>query len=213
MPEGYYPIFLKMDGRTTVLIGGGHVAERKLEGLLAANASVTVVSPRISSAIAAQVELGSVSWIRREYRKGDLKGAWLVVAATGNRAVSENVAEEAQKLGVLLNVADVPELCNYYAPAVVERGDLAIAIATGGKSPAMARKVRGDVERFFPMEYGLLLDIAAEARSTLLGEGTRPAAETWQTALSSDLIELIRAGDLVAAKAKLLDALRVKAGV
>ena len=208
MPNRYYPVFLDMDGRLAVVVGGGGVAEGKVTGLLEAGARVTVVSPSLTPALMSCADDHTVTWFARRYRAGDLAGAWLAVAATDDPATNIAVAEEAASAGILINVVDTPARCSFIAPAVVRRNDLTIAISTGGKSPAMARKVREEMERLFPPEYGALLRVAGEVRSALQREGRRVTADLWQRALSPEVLDLVRQGRSQEAAALLTKSLR-----
>ncbi len=204
----YYPAFLDLEGRRCVVIGGGEVAERKVGALLSAGARVTVVSPEATVEIARLAQHEEVVWHRRGYEAGDLTDAWLAIAATDDGSVNRAIGRDAEERRVLLNVVDQPALCNFIAPSVVQRGDLTIAVSTAGKSPAMARKVRHEIERAFPPEYGVLLEVAAEARRELMGEGHQVEPELWQTALSDEVLSLARSGDTDAARARVLKTLR-----
>ena len=211
MDKSYYPLFLDIEGRTCVVIGGGDVAERKAEGLRKAGARVTIVSPKLNASLSRKAKSGALHWVRREYRAGDLQDATMAFAGTNDRGVNRAIAKEAEERRVLLNVADDPELCSFIAPAVVERDGLSIAVSTGGKSPAMARKVREELERLVPPEYGLLLEIAAQVREELREQGGRVPGDVWQQALSPGVLTLVRKGRTAEAKGKLLRSLSVGA--
>lgn len=207
MSSKYYPVFLSLEGRHAVVVGGGSVADVKAAGLLEAGADVTVVSPRLTRSLQAQAERGVFKWIEREYQPGDLESAWIAIAATDKAAVNAAVAEEAEQRGILLNIADRPSLCSFIAPAVVRRDDLVIAISTGGKSPAMARRVREEMERLFPPEYGQLLELAAGAREELRRRSLQVPPEVWQEALSDEVQSLVKAGQIEAARTALMERL------
>lgn len=192
MSTPYYPVFLDLRGRLAVVVGGGVVAEGKVTGLLDAGADVTVVSPSLSPGLTLLVEDGAVSWVAREYLGNDLADAWLAVAATDNPATNMTVAEEAARRRILVNVVDKPAACSFIAPAVVRREDLTIAISTHGKSPAIARKVREEMERLFPQEYGELLKVAGEVRQALRERGLQAPPGLWQQALSAEVLALVR---------------------
>ena len=209
----YYPAFLDLEGRRCVVIGGGEVAERKVGALLNAGARVTVVSPEATAEIEHLAQHDEVVWHRRGYEAGDLAGAWLAIAAPDDGSVNRTIGRDAEERRVLLNVVDQPALCNFIAPSVVQRGDLTIAVSTAGKSPAMARKVRHEIERAFPPEYGVLLEVAAEARRELMREGHQAEPELWQTALSDEVLSLARSGDTGAARVQLLKTLRQRTPV
>src|SRR6266851_1242152 len=187
---GYIPIFLDVTGRRCVVVGGGEVAARKVESLLASGAQVIVVSPTLAApALNAAVDRGMVEHIARAYRRGDIAGCALAYAATDDRDLHRALAEEARALGIPLNVVDVPELCSFIAPAVVRQGALQIAISTGGASPAFAARVRrlkdlaesplldairardpAEVDRILALHLGDGIDLAAlEIDATKLG--------------------------------------------
>src|ERR1035438_7936052 len=142
-----FPIFPKLTGRLCIVIGAGNLAESKIESLLAANAAVTVVAPHASPRIVSLAEGGEISWHQREFASGDLSGQFLVVAATNIPAVNRAVFAEAESTGVLINAVDDPPFCDFYFPSVVRRGDLQIAISTAGHSPALAQRLRQEINR------------------------------------------------------------------
>ena len=141
MGTDFYMACLDLAGRRCVVVGGGTVGYEKAAGLLACGAAVTVVSPELDPSFA----LLEVDWRRRRYRRGDLRGAFLVIAATSERPVNERVSRDAEARGMLCNVADVPELCNFILPAVHREGPIAIAVSTGGASPALAKRLRSQI--------------------------------------------------------------------
>jgi precorrin-2 dehydrogenase/sirohydrochlorin ferrochelatase len=149
-----FPIFLKLTGRPCIVIGAGNLAESKIESLQAANARITVIAPAASDRIAAMAESGEVVWHQREYAAGDLAGQFLVVAATDNPAVNRAVFAEAEAAGILINAVDDPPFCDFYFPSVVRRGDLQIAISTSGESPALAQRLRKEINALLPLDTG-----------------------------------------------------------
>lgn len=149
-----FPIFLKLTGRSCVVIGAGLLAESKIESLRAADASITVIAPRASDAISELAEAGELILHARPYREGDLAGAFLVVAATDDPAVNRAVFAEATASGVLCNAVDDPPFCDFYFPSVVRRGDLQIAISTAGNSPALAQQLRKELNEQLPLDLG-----------------------------------------------------------
>ncbi|MBU0484248.1 MAG: bifunctional precorrin-2 dehydrogenase/sirohydrochlorin ferrochelatase [Proteobacteria bacterium] len=164
----YFPVNLKISGRHCVVIGGGRVAERKAKALLSCGGLITVISPELTSELAALHRAGSLRWIDRHYRSGDLRQAFLVIAATDDPEAQRIIAAEADEYNILLNVADVPKWCNFILPATVSRGDLTVSVSTGGKSPALARKLRRQLELQFGPEYEVLLIILGEVRTKVL---------------------------------------------
>lgn len=169
--EQYFPICLRVQGRPCCVIGGGRVGERKVQGLLAHGARVTVISPELTEGLAALREAGRIAWLPRPYRKGDLAGAFLVIAATDDPEVQEQVHAEAEERNTLLNVADVPKWCNFILPATARQGDLAVSVSTAGKSPALARKLRQSLEAQFGPEYAVLVNILGALRDLVMVGG------------------------------------------
>jgi precorrin-2 dehydrogenase/sirohydrochlorin ferrochelatase len=159
-----FPAFLKLQGRTCLLVGAGAIAEQKLGGLLEAGASVVVVAPHASSMVVEHARTGILQWRQREFIAADLDGATLVIAATGNPQVNEDVFREAEQRGILCNAVDEPERCHFYYPAVVRRGDLQIAISTNGKSPALAQRLRVELEALFDSTYADWLQWLGQVR-------------------------------------------------
>jgi len=149
-----FPIFLKLAARPCIVIGAGHLAESKIESLQAANAQITVIAPEASERIQSLAAAGEIQYHRRPYAEGDLTGSFLVVAATNVPAVNRAVFQEATEKGVLCNAVDDPPFCDFYFPSVVRRGDLQIAISTAGASPALAQKIRKDINAQLPLDAG-----------------------------------------------------------
>ncbi len=148
-----FPMFLKMEGRRVLVAGAGSVGEAKIESLLATGAAVRVVAPKASPRVREWARGGRVEWEAREYRPADLAGMFLVIAATGSPALHDEIFAEARSRGVLCNCVDEPERCDFYFPAVVRRGELQIAISTGGLSPALAQRLRKELEQQFGPEW------------------------------------------------------------
>lgn len=191
-----YPVFLELAGRRAVVVGGGRVAERKALALLEAGAAVVVVAPETTPSLAAAAAESQLVWHRRPFVPGDLAGAALAFAATDRREVNAAVAAEARAAGVPCNVADDPEACDFLVPALVRRGDLLIAISTGGASPAVARRVRETLEARFGPEWAPYLDLLSAVRAALLGLGEEPDRnrELFGDLADLDLLPLIRDG-------------------
>ncbi|HEV2645427.1 MAG TPA: bifunctional precorrin-2 dehydrogenase/sirohydrochlorin ferrochelatase [Acidobacteriaceae bacterium] len=149
-----FPIFLKLTGRPCIVIGAGNLAESKIESMQAANARVSVIAPKASARIAAMAEAGEIAWQQREYATGDLAGNFLVIAATDDAAVNRAVFAEAEDAGILVNAVDDPPFCDFYFPSVVRRGELQIAISTAGASPALAQRLRKEINALLPLDTG-----------------------------------------------------------
>lgn len=200
----FYPVFLDLRGKNCVVVGGGSVALRKVQALVAAGARVVVVSPSLELSLQRLVDGNQVAWQEREFVPADLEGAFLVIAATGDPGVNEQVWLHASQSGLLVNVVDDPARCNFIVPAVVRRGSLAIAVSTEGKSPALARKVRERLEGIFGEEYGPFLDFLGEFRGKvlrLIPEEERRRRLFYRLA-GEDFQALIREGALEEARAR-----------
>ncbi|MBX6422379.1 bifunctional precorrin-2 dehydrogenase/sirohydrochlorin ferrochelatase [Thermosulfurimonas sp. F29] len=193
----YYPAFLNLRDRFCVVVGGGEVAERKVEALVAAGARVRVIAPEVTSRIEGWAGEGLIELEKRPYREGDLSEAWLVVAATDDPEVQKAVFSEAERNRIFCNVVDKPELCSFIVPSVVRRGRLQLAVSTSGASPAAARRIRERLEEEFGPEWGVYLELMARWRKEILSRGL-PEEERRQifTRLAmAPLPEWIRNGD------------------
>lgn len=167
----YFPAFLDLRQKRCLIVGAGQVAERKVGVLLRAGASVDVIGPKLTSGLSLLKAKGKIRHRPRLYRSGDLRGAFLVIAATDNRAINERIAQDAEKENTLVNVVDDPALCNFIVPSWVARGDLLIALSTSGKSPALARSLRQRLQREIGPEYAFLLRLLGEVRRRILPLG------------------------------------------
>lgn len=166
-----FPIFLKLAARPCVVIGAGNLAESKIESLRAANAKVTVIAPKANESIQELAASGEIEYQQRPYADGDLTGTFLVVAATDVPAVNRAVFAEATAKGVLCNAVDDPPFCDFYFPSVVRRGDLQIAISTAGDSPALAQKIRKEINAQLPLDAGeWLADLGNLRREVVAAE-------------------------------------------
>jgi len=169
-----FPMFLKLEGRSCLVVGAGAVGEPKIESLLVSGASVRVIAPRVSAPVAEWARKGAIAWDAREFNTTDLDGVFLVIAATSSRQVNGAIFREAQQRNILCNVVDDPEYCDFYYPAVVRRGDLQLAISTNGHSPALAQRIRRDLEIQFGPEYGEWLEELGKIRRQLFASGMNP---------------------------------------
>jgi precorrin-2 dehydrogenase/sirohydrochlorin ferrochelatase len=173
---GLFPIFLKLTGRPCTVIGAGNLAESKIESLLTSSARVTVIAPRANTRIRALADSGEISLHLREYAPGDLAEQFLAVAATDHPAVNRAVFAEAEASGVLINAVDDPPFCDFYFPSVVRRGDLQIAISTAGASPALAQRLRREINELLPLDAGdWLAELGNLRREVLQMEPLNPA--------------------------------------
>jgi|SRR3990170_67047 len=193
----YYPIFLDIKDKPCVVIGGGNVAERKVISLLDAGARVVVISPVLTPALKKLAREKTINYCPKSYEEGDLKGFFLAYSATDNSSVNRKVFNEAKREGILLNVVDVPKLCNFIVPSVVDRGDLLIAISTSGKSPAMAKKIRQRLEKEFGREYAIFLNIMGKVRAKLLTRSKESDTNKrmFEKLVNSPLLEWIKKGE------------------
>lgn len=177
----YYPLCLEMAGRRCLVVGGGPVAERKVAGLLEAGARLTVVSPAVTARLADWARAERIRLIGREYAASDLVGHSVVFVATDDGRVNADVARDARAAVVLVNAADDPAHCDFILPAVLRRGELTVAVSTGGASPALARTVRDELDAYLDREdYAALARVAADARRTLRDRGMRAPWERWR---------------------------------
>lgn len=193
----YYPICLQIEGRRCLVVGGGKVAERKAQGLLESGASVVVISPELTEGLRRMQEAGTIAWQARGYRQDDVVGFFLVMAATDDRQVQDQVQADAECHQILLNVADVPEKCNFILPALVKRGPLSIAISTSGKSPALAKRLRRELQGLIGQDYQCLTEVMGLIRPCVL-RWNLPQAENeriFQNLVDGDILEHIRRAD------------------
>lgn len=163
----YLPIMLNCEGQQVVVIGGGDVAERKVSGLLEAGAVVKVISPSLTDTLVAQAKKGLMTWHDRPYAPGDLRGAFLVYAATNNRTINEKVAQESKRLGIHVNVASHAEAGDFITPGVVRRGRLTVAVSTSGAGPLAAAKIKSVLEEALDAAYEPYLDFVHTMRTRI----------------------------------------------
>jgi precorrin-2 dehydrogenase len=175
-----FPMFLKLKGRSCLVVGAGTVAEGKISSLRLAGAEVRVVAPRANTAVQEWARTGVIRWEDREFSPADLDAAFLVIAATSSHEVNESVFREAQRRDVLCNVVDDPEHCDFYYPAVVRRGQLQIAISTAGESPALAQRLKREFEVQFSPEYEGWVEQLGKARRELFAQSIDPEARRRQ---------------------------------
>lgn len=204
----YYPVFLDIAGKPVIVIGGGKIAHQKMENLLKAGAVVTVVSPELNEEMADLLAAGRFRHIEREYEAGDLEGYTIAFVATDDRSANATVTREGRERRVWVNAVDDPPNCDFIMPGIVQRGDLVISISTSGTSPAMARKMREELEAFLTEGHALMLELAAEVRAELRERDILIDADIWNCALDNDLKQLLVEGRRADAKSRLFQALQ-----
>jgi len=197
----YYPIYVELHQQPCVVIGGGKIAQGKVEGLLAAGAKVTIVSPDLTPHLRALVEQSQVTYIGRTYQPGDLTAAFMVICATDQTEVNHQVWQEASANRQLVNVVDDTPRCNFIAPAILRKGDLTIAISTAGKAPALAVRLKESLQNQIGPEYERFLELSGQLRELLAHHvpdfETRKAL--WYELVDSDALSLLARGDEPAA--------------
>lgn len=169
-----FPAFLKLAGRRCLVVGAGHTGQSKIEGLLATGAAVTVIALRATASVASWAAAGRLIWRDRAFEPSDLHGVFLAVAATSLPALNERIFQETRRRGVLCNVVDDPARCDFYYPAVVRRGALQIAISTNGHSPALAQRLRREMEHEFDPAYEAWLEELGTQRQRMFEQATNP---------------------------------------
>ncbi|MPZ48687.1 MAG: bifunctional precorrin-2 dehydrogenase/sirohydrochlorin ferrochelatase [Dehalococcoidia bacterium] len=187
----YYPVFIEMAGRRILVVGGGNVAEGKVQGLLNAEADVTVISPDLTPALRTLLDAGQIRHIEREYQDGDLEGYEVCMSATDDGAVNAAVAAEGKRRRVWVNAADDPAYCDFILPAVVRQGPVVVAASTGGASPALARRLREELTDFLSEDYADLAALLSGVRAELRQRGISVDSETWNRAIDGQLRKLL----------------------
>ena len=189
----YYPVFLDISGKKCVVVGGGEVAARKVGRLLDCGAEVFIVSPKLTDQLITLKAEGAIEHIADNYNAQYLKGAALIIGATDDEKTNEAISADARSLGIPVNIVDDPQKCDFILPSVVERGDLAIAIGTGGKSPALARYLRKELEAKYGVEYEILLKILGGLRRQMKNYN---AGKSWfDSLLACGILDMIRTED------------------
>jgi siroheme synthase-like protein len=195
----FYIACLKLSGRRCVVVGGGDVGLEKVEGLLACDGDVTLVAPDAIEPLRELADERSIRWERRDYRPEDLEGTFMVIAATSDTEVNIRIYEDAERRAMLVNVVDVPPLCNFILPAIIRNGPLAIAISTAGASPALAKRIRDEIAEEYGEPYARLAILLNEVRGW--AKGTLPTYQDRKLFFESivngdpDPVELLRQGD------------------
>jgi siroheme synthase-like protein len=205
----YYPVCLDMTDRPCLLVGGGPVAERKVAGLLDAGARLTVVSPSATDRLREWARGDRIRLLPREYAAADLAGQAVVFVATDDGGINARVARDARAAGVLVNAADDPAHCDFILPAVLSRGEITVAVSTGGASPALARVVRDELGAYLDRDdYAALARVVTDVRRILREQEIRVPWERWQAALGGEVRALVRAERADTVRERLLEQLR-----
>ncbi len=193
----YYPIYIEMRGQPVVVIGGGKIAEGKVDGLLASRANVTVIAPELTPHLRELVTHDEIRYLARAYQPGDLSGAFMVICATDRTDINHQVWQEATANHQLVNVVDDTPRCNFIAPSILRKGDLTIAISTSGKAPVLAVRLKERLQRELGPEYERFLDLAGELREPLARHipdfETRKAL--WYQIVDSEILDVLADGD------------------
>ncbi|WP_438444357.1 precorrin-2 dehydrogenase/sirohydrochlorin ferrochelatase family protein [Gorillibacterium sp. sgz5001074] len=207
--EGYFPILLKVQDKSCLVVGGGPVAERRIASLLDAKAKVKVVSPRLTEPIWAWVREGRIEAEERPYEPSDQDGMYLVVAATDSTPVNDEVCRAAARANRLINMAEHPERGDFIVPSVVRRGKLVIAVSTQGASPSVAAAIRRQIETSFGQEYEIYLDFLSEFRLKVqdLVKDTKMRQEWFRAVLQEDLLDKIRRGQFEGWRSQVMECL------
>ncbi len=195
-----YPTLLVLAGRRVLVVGAGRIAARKTEALLAVGADIVVVAPEVGPAVRAWADEGRLVLHERPFAPADLDGAWLAMTATGVPEVDAVVFRAGEERRMFVNSADDPANCSFTLPSVVRRGDIVVAVGTGGRSPALAAWLKEHVRAEMGPEYETLLDLLSEAREEIRATGRSSEDADWRTALDSGILDLVRAGDVGRAK-------------
>ncbi len=203
----FYPVFLNLEERRCVVIGGGQIAEGKVLKLIDSGAKIIVISPDATPAIRDAANRGDIEFNLRKYQAGDLQGAFLAIAATNDRVVNQEIFEEAENLGVLLNAVDDPPRCSFIAPSIVERGPVTLAISTGGASPALARKLRETLAKSPALDWADATNVLSKARQIIKEKQIAVDPQRWQCCMTPELLDLAKSNREGEALAKLIDGL------
>ena len=193
----YYPLFLDITNKTCLVVGGGDVAERKVERLLACGAHVVVIAMTLTPALERMKKEGIIDQIHDDYDASYIHDAFLIIGATDRNEVNASISEDAKKAGVMINIVDDPEKCDFILPSLFQQGDLTVAISTGGKSPALAKKMREELEGIYGPEYRTLVNLLGALRGKIKrkGKSSDENKRLFEALVNSDILEHIRKKD------------------
>jgi uroporphyrin-III C-methyltransferase/precorrin-2 dehydrogenase/sirohydrochlorin ferrochelatase len=191
-----FPIFLKLENRPCLVVGGGRVAARKIKQLLKANATVTVIAPKISSLLNKFVEEKKITFLEKSYERTDIAFMELVIAATNDREVNNKIAEHAKSKKIMINVVDNPDAGTFIMPSVIDRSPVMVAVSTGGASPILTRLLRARLEILIPANYGKLASLVSRFRETIKGKfpSVKERRRFWEQILQGPIAELLYTG-------------------
>jgi len=206
-----YPIFVETKGRRVIVIGGGHVGAEKVRGLLAGEADITLVSPALNDELRGYAEAGRLRHVEREYVESDLDGGYeFIMVATDDGAINAEVSAAGKRRGIWVNAADDPVNCDFILPAVVRRGKITLAASTSGTSPALARRLREELDAYLTEDMPALADLLSEMRQEIRKRGIKVANDTWQYAIDGQLRVLLAQRRYGQARARLLARLGIE---
>ncbi len=206
---GYYPIFLQLQDRAVLVVGGGREAEHKVMNLLPTGARLTVVSPTLTPQLEAWRDEGRLEHVATPYERGMMRGFMFVMVADDDRSRNAEIFNEGRETGILVNSADDVPNCDFILPAVIRKGLITLAASTGGASPALARRLREELDAYLTEDMPALAELLAEVRTDLRARNINPDAETWQRAIDEDLRVLLAQRRYRQAKGRLLTSLGV----
>ncbi len=205
----YYPIYLDINNRNCLVVGGGSVGTRKVLMLLTCGARVTVISPALTEKLTMLAGKKNICWVNRPYEPADIDDAFLVIGATDDERLNQQIHRDAKRLDKLCNIADHPESCNFILPSVVDKGDLVIAVSTSGKSPAYSKKIKKCMEAHFGVEHAVFLTLMGAIRKSLLRQSMPSASHKpiFEKLVCAGLVDMIKQNDETLINRKLMEIL------
>ncbi len=197
-----YPVFLNLENKKCLVVGGGSVVARKISALLQCGCEIMVVSPSLTPSLQKMVDHGAISYRKGVYRQKDLDGVYLVISATDDEQLNSQVAGDCNRRNIMVNVVDDPNHCSFFVPSVIQRGALKIAISTGGKSPKLAKIIREDLETEFGLQFEEFVEFIGNMRERIIAEVDDPRSrnQILKGLVDRHTLDLIKQGDLQQAK-------------